>query len=627
MNRSHALIRSKDSSSSSQSLVLIACVLAIAALYLGRQVFIPLALALILSFLLTPLVMALEKLRLGRVPAVLMVTILSFAFIGTVIWGAAGPLVEILSELPSYKENLDIKIQALHATNGGSLSKATATVEALNKELSAMPRDVRARAQNKATARPLPVQVTAPQSSLVEELRELLGPLTGPIETAAIVIIFTLFMLVKREDLRNRLIRLAGRGQLSLMTQALDDAAQRLSRYLMLQFLVNASYGLLFGLALHFIGVPHARLFGVLCAILRFVPYIGTLIGAAFPIAMSLAVFPGWGHAGLTFGAFVILELTVSNILEPLLYGAHTGISSLAILVAAVFWAMLWGPVGLVLSTPLTVCLMVLGRHVPQLKFLEIVLGDEPVLPAEQHFYQRLLALDQEEARTIAETYLKDHPVELLYETVLIPALKLAEQDYNTGDVDDNTRRFIFRTTKDLVEELGENFEESDLAGSTDADRHDEVRPRITGTSTAEIACVPAREGADELATKMLAQVLSRAGHRVHEFSTASIENVASELSPEASRIVILSAIPPFSVNQARLLCRRLRKSISDVEIVVGLWNFEGGATAAQERLKAGCPTVVITTLSDALKQIQQIIDPAAAEVAEAQEVRAELEA
>lgn len=618
------MIRSKDSPSSSQSLVLIACVLAIAALYFGRQVFIPLALALVLSFLLTPMVMALEKLRLGRVPAVFLVTLLSFALIGIVMWGAAGPLVEILSELPSYQENLDTKIHALHARKDGNLSKATATVEALNKELSAVPGEITARAQNKASARPLPVQVTAPQSSLIQELRELLGPLTGPIETAAIVVIFTLFMLVQREDLRNRLIRLAGRGQLSLMTQALDDAAQRLSRYLMLQFLVNACYGLSFGLALHFIGVPHASLFGVLGVILRFVPYIGTLIGAAFPVAMSLAVFPGWGHAASAFGVFVVLELTVSNILEPLLYGAHTGISSLAILVAAVFWAMLWGPVGLILSTPLTVCLMVLGRHVPQLKFLEIVLGDEPVLPPEQHFYQRLLALDQEEARTIAETYLKDHPLEVLYESVLIPALKLAEQDYSTGDVDDDTRRFIFRTTKELVEELGETLEESDLPRSADAG---EVRLRITATSTAEIACVPAREGADELATTMLVQVLSQAGHRVHEFGTASIENLASELSPAALRIVILSAIPPFSVNQARLLCRRLRKNISNLELVVGLWNFEGGATAAQERLGAGCPSAVVTTLSDALNQIQQIIDPIAAEVAEAQEVRAESEA
>ena len=249
-----------------------------------------------------------------------------------------------MAQLPDYKANLDTKIQSLHVSKAGNLSKATATVQELNKELAAAPVQVAGQAQTKdqgtpRSIRPIPVQVAPPASSLAQDLGQLLGPLSGPLETAVIVIIFTMFMLVKREDLRNRAIRLAGRGQLSVMTQAFDDASSRLSRFLLLQCLVNTAYGSLFcGLGLYFIGVPHALLWGFVAAFLRFVPYIGSFAAAAFPIAMAIAVFPGWPQAGIVFGVFLALELTVSNVVEPMLYGANTGISSLAILVAAVFW-------------------------------------------------------------------------------------------------------------------------------------------------------------------------------------------------------------------------------------------------------------------------------------------------
>ncbi len=422
------MARSKEASASSKSLVLIAVVLAIATLYVGRQLFIPIALATVFAFLLTPFVSILEKLRIGRVPAVVTVLLFTFMLAGLVTWGVATQLVQVMVNLSDYKSNLDTKIRSLRTHSNGSLSRASATVQELSKELASVPGQVSsgyASEKDSRTARPvrpIPVQVAAPPSNFVQDLRELLGPLAEPAEIAAIVIIFTLFMLIKREDLRNRAIRLAGKGQLNVMTQALDDAGKRLSRYLLMQFLVNAGYGLLFGVALYFIGVPHVLLWGVFAAILRFVPYVGSPIAAALPIAMALAVFPAWREAEYIFGVFLVLELTVANVVEPLLYGAHTGISSLAILVAAVFWASLWGPVGLVLSTPLTVCLIVLGRHVPQLDFLEVLLGDEPVLLPEQCFYQRLLALDEIEARAIAESYLKENTLEDLYDSVILPA-------------------------------------------------------------------------------------------------------------------------------------------------------------------------------------------------------------
>jgi hypothetical protein len=450
--------------------------------------------------------------------------------------------------------------------------------------------------------------VAEPPSNLVQDLRALLGPLAGPVETAAIVIIFTLFMLVRREDLRNRAIRLAGRGQLHLMTQALDDAGRRLSRYLLLQCAVNAGYGAVFGLALHFIGVPHALLWGVFAGFLRFVPYVGTLLAAALPIALSVAVFPGWHHAGLTFGVFVLLELIVSNVIEPLLYGAHTGISSLAILVAAVFWATIWGPVGLILSTPLTVCLIVLGRYVPQLKFLEVVLGDEPVLLPEQCFYQRLLAMDQEEARAIALAHLKDNSLESLYESIILPSLKLAEHDHQEENLDDSTRRFMFRTVKELLDDLGDEYRGEQSAAGAENGAYLQAISSDYAPPRAHTACIPASGGADELVVTMLAQLLRQAGFRAREFRAGDPEAMLATVSHGDYGIACVSSISPFAVGEARSLCRGLRAGSPGLQVVMGLWSFE--SNTARQRIGPGCSGLVCTTLSEAFEQIRQIANP-----------------
>ncbi len=604
--------------SGSKSLVLIAFVLAIAALYFGRELFIPLALAFVLSFLLTPIVSLLEKIRIGRVASVLTVLILSFVLVGSMTWGVARQLVEIMVQLPDYKANLDEKIKLLHASNSGRFSKATANVQELNKELSAVPGQIasaRQETEQKTSrpSRPIPVQVAQPPSNLVQDLRALLGPLAGPLETAAIVIIFTLFMLAKREDLRNRAIRLAGHGQLNLMTQALDDAGRRLSRYLILQFAVNACYGAVFGLVLYFIGIPHALLWGVFAGMLRFVPYVGTLLAVALPVALALAVFPGWHHAGLVFLVFVVMEVTVANFIEPFLYGSHTGISSLAILVAAVFWATVWGPVGLILSTPLTVCLIVLGRHVPQLDFLEVLLGDEPVLLPEQCFYQRLLAMDQEEARSIAETYLKENSLESLYESIILPSLKLAEHDHQTEGLNDTARRFIFRNIRELIEDLGDQYtQDRDTASAQDAEDHADRQPPPSDValSKANAACIPANSGADELVTMMLVQLLQQSGVPARQFRAELTDAAWAELSQGEYAAVCISSISPFAVGEARSLCRRLRSGVSSLPVVIGLWSFE--SNRARQRLGPACSGLVSTTLSDALAQIRQLAEPTA---------------
>jgi predicted PurR-regulated permease PerM len=619
LDRGSTVVRSKDFTASSKSVMLIAFVLTIAALYFGRQVLIPLALGLVFSFLLTPFVTQLEKLHLGRVPAGLTVMALTLALIGTVSWGVAGQLVEVMAHVTDYKSNLDTKIQSLHAQKDGKLGKATATVKELNKELGAVSGQISAnQSQNKdpgsgRAIRPIPVEVAAPPSNVIQDLRALLGPLAGVLESTVIVIIFTLFMLLNREDLRNRAIRLAGRGQLSLMTQALDDAGHRLSRYLLLQFVVNAGYGLLFGGGLYFIGVPHAFLWGVLAALLRFVPYIGTLAAATFPILMSLAVFPGWQQAGLAFGLFVVLEVLVSNFVEPTLYGVHTGISSLAILVAAIFWTTLWGSVGLILSTPLTVCLVVLGRYVPQLRFLEVVLGDEPVLTAGQSFYQRLLAMDQDEAREIAVAHLKDNSLESLYESILIPALRLAEQEDHISGLDDDSKRFVLRSTKELIEELGDQIGEGLLSNGAKDKPNGRRRRSQASEVNKSIVCIPSRNGADDLVALMLTQLLQHAGYDARQMQAEAVEELLASVSSREYSVVCVSSLLPFALAQTRALCRKLHASNPDVQIIVGSWDFEGGAEKARERLgAAGCP-IVTTTLSDALGQIRKIDDPAVA--------------
>jgi hypothetical protein len=300
------------------------------------------------------------------------------------------------------------------------------------------------------------VQIVPQAAGELDYVRDLVQPVVRPLAEAGLVLIFTVFMLIKRFDLRHRLFRLVGLGQINMMTQALDDAAQRVSRYLLMQILVNAGFGALFGIGLYFIGVPSPALWGAVAGILRIVPYLGTLVAAAMPIALSLAAFTSWLPPLLVFVLFAGLELIIGNFVEPWLYGTNTGISSLALLVAAIFWTVLWGPAGLILSTPLTVCVVVLGRYVPQFSFLHILLGDEEVLGAEAQIYQRLLAMDQPEAHAIVDRFLKEKPLVELYDSVFIPALSLVEEDRHKGALEKTREEFLFLSINDMITELSE---------------------------------------------------------------------------------------------------------------------------------------------------------------------------
>ena len=605
------MARPNPNRSVSDLLAVAVAVVVVATLYLARVVLIPFGLAMLFSFLLTPAVSCLERIRFPRALAVSFVVVISIGALGFVGWTVANQLVDVTSQLPSYKANIQNKIETVRSPKGQGLNKAADAIVELSNELSTQPPAAPTTGnpgapKSPSATRPLPVQVVSPPINLLESA----GSVLGPLGTAGIAIVFTIFMLIRREDLRNRFIVLAGRGRLNIMTKALDEAAQRVSRYLFLQFVVNASYGVVVGIALYFIGVPNALLWGVGAGILRFLPYIGPPLGAIFPILLSLAVFDSWTRALITIGLFVLIELAVSNFVEPSLYGAHTGISALAVLFAAVFWTLLWGPIGLVLSTPLTVCLVVMARHVPHLGFLHVILGVEPVLSPEAQFYQRLLAMDYDEAKQVLDKYLKDEPSVELYDSVLIPALCLAEHDRHRNELDEGTEKFVCQSIKELVEEINDrSIEQRELqaigAENTAASEASPGSQREgTADGTSYVVCVPVRDEADEIIGTMLAHLLESAGYRAHFLDLGTKDDMLAQILEEKPDIVCLSALPPFAAAHARKLYRGLRVQSPDLKIVIGLWNCAEDAEQAAAQISGATGDHVSGTLAQAIQQI-----------------------
>ncbi len=578
---------------------------AVAALYFAREILIPFAFALTLTFLLTPVVALLQKLHVGRVVSVLATVVISMALAGGIGWIIAAQLVDVANQLPLYRDNIHAKIQAFHIPVSGQLGHAAESLQEVVRELSGpgasspaahLPRQNRKQPNGPpAAVIPTPVELVEAPTSGWTELRDWGTPFLAPLGRAGMVIIFMVFMLLKREDLRNRLLRLAGLGQLNVMTQAFNDASGRVSRYLLMQFLVNAGFGTLFGLGLYCIGVPNPVLWGALASILRIVPYVGTLIAATMPLALSLAVFDGWLRPLLVLAVVVSLELTIGNFVEPWLYGTHVGISSLALLVAAVFWAALWGPAGLILSTPLTVCVAVLGRYVPHLSFLHILLGDEPVLAADAQLYQRLLAMDQLEAHTIVGDFLKGRPLVELYDSVLVPALSMAEQDRHKGAIDAVREEFLFLSINEMIAE----FSEYQVPVS-------EARPAH------RILCIPAHDRADEITATMLAQILEKNG-----FITMSLpiggpapNEILAAVEAGPNDIVCISSLPPYAFAPARALCKQIRERFPKLRVVVCVWGFSGDLEKAGARFERTRPDRLCTSLASAVEYVQELVQP-----------------
>ncbi len=579
----------------------------VAALYLAKDVLVPLTLAILLSFLLSPICDWLERRRLGRVPAVLVTALTGFVVLGLVIWTAVVQLTDLAPKLPEYQNNIQVKLHSVNDYLSSALSRATHTAQEL--------------AQYKPTAgppgtsdRPFSVRVISSPPSAMEVISGMFGTLIGVLGAIGVVIVLVVFFLIRRDDLRDRFIRLVGGGQVTQTTRALEDAAARVSRYLLMQLAVNACLGVSVALGLYLIGVPNAVLWGIAAAALRFVPYVGVWIAAIVPIGLSLAISDNWLAPALTFGLFVVLELAVSNVLEPWLYGKHTGVSPVAVLVAAVAWTWLWGIAGLLLATPLTVCLLVIGKHVPQLSFLTILLGDEPVFETKTRVYQRLLAGDQEEAAELLEERLDHEPLAQIYDTVLIPALALTETHWHLGELNDARHAFIFQSVKEIIEGLAESQRvppapiETEPADQTIGDSA-AVVPVVSPKPC--ILCLPARTEADEIAAIMLAQLLKADDWTAQSVAiTAQATEIVDYVENHEAVVICISAMAPAAVMHARHLFRRLRREFPAARIVIGLWDASADLAKARSRIGSGETAEVVGTLADAQEHVRQLTQP-----------------
>jgi len=591
---------------------LLGIVAVVAALYFGRDVLLPLAVAVLLTFALAPVVAWLRKLHVPRIAAVITVVIAAFAAI--ILFGAvvASQLSSLAQNLPQYQSNIETKVQTIRDANVGEgmFERVSRLLERLGREIEAEEEEGRpgSAATERDTLQPLPVRVIEPSAQPLQVLQSLVGPLIEPLATGGIIVVVVIFMLMKREDLRDRFIRLVGAGDLHRTTAAIQDAGRRVGQYLLMQLVVNVTYAIPVGIGLWVIGVPNALLWALLALVLRFVPYIGPVIATIFPLALALAVDPGWTMLLWTAALFIVLELISNNVVEPWLYGSRTGLSALAIIVSAIFWTWLWGPLGLLLSTPLTVCLVVLGRHVPQFEFLDVLLGNEPVLEPHQQLYQRLLAGDPDEATDRAEAFLAEQSLATFYATVAIPALALGEADRSRGVLTEERRQRVAECAADLVDNLedyavveaGEGEPAAVTAGErpdTEADAAADDLPRHQRGEGLTVLCAGGRGELDDAAALMLGQVLACEGTSVRTVGHRALVSARlGGLDLDGVDCVVIGFLNASSEMHARYMVRRLKRARRALRVGVVFWASAGDVIEGVKQSAAiGCDFVAHT--------------------------------
>lgn len=608
-------------------------VIIVTALYVGREIFVPVALAILLSFVLASPVSALQRMRVPRGIAVVGVVLLAFAIIFALGSLIATQLNRLAGDLPRYQATIQSKIQSVRGVTGGSstLERAAGMLQDLGKELdkpkAGLPdKQITPSLSNPTGSRPVipvPVEVLQPDPGALESLRSLIAPLVSPLATTGIIVIFVIFILVQREDLRNRLIRLAGSGDLQRTTAALDDAAGRLSRLFLNELLINTGFGIIIGSGLWLIGIPTAVLWGILASVLRFVPYIGSVIAAAFPLALAVAVDPGWSMLAWTAILFLVVEPVVGQVIEPMVYGRSTGLSPVAVVVSATFWTALWGPIGLVLATPLTVCLVVLGRHVERLSFLDVMFGDRPALSPAEIFYQRMLAGDPAEATEKAEEFLKARSLSSYYDEVAIKGLQLAQVDLDRQALDGSRLSRIRDTVLEFANDLSDQVDKEPTGDRLTADA--EAAAAVEAASVEPVyadlpvlqrdklplewrgdnpvLCIAGRTALDEAAGVMFAQLCTVHGlyARVKGPEALSTSNIF-QLETAGVAIVCLSYLNAANPAQIRYAVRRLRRKLPSARIMVGLWTGVEADEKTAAILESSKADLLASTLREATR-------------------------
>jgi len=573
-------------------------VLVVAVLYWAEAVLVPVALAILISFVLDPPVTWLER-WIGRVPAVLAVVTLVFVLLGLAGWGLAQQMASLSEDLPSYRVNILAKVKDIRgAGRGGTVEKLQETVETIKTDLGA---------SDTPEVKPAPVVIT---SELVSGFPGLtwLGPIVGRLGTAGLVIVLVIFILLERRDLRDRLISLFGQGQLTVTTKAFDEAGSRVSRQLLMQSLASLIYGIVAWGGLYLLDVPYPLVWGALGAALRYIPYVGPLLGAAVPIVVSLAALPGWSGPLTVVGMFIVLELFTNLVVETALYAGAAGVSQVALLISVAFWSWLWGPLGLLMATPLTVCVVVLGRHVPGLAWVGTLMADTPALAPEFSYYQRLLARDPGEAADLIDRHVKASPAGSVYDALLLPAINYAERDRLEQRLSEEEETAVIDATRELLSDAAESIRRAQAAPAKPSP--DETVPSSVPREPLRILGYAAGGPGDEVALTMLSHMLAELPIVIE---TTSARLLASELvatvQTRGVSVVCIADLPPSPSSKTRYLVQRLHAALPEVRILVGRWSPPMMADESTERLREAGATLVSSTLAETRDYLSGLVE------------------
>jgi predicted PurR-regulated permease PerM len=572
-----------------------------AILYWGQVVLIPLALAALVTFLMSPLVARLDHWGLPRLIAVLVVASVVTGVVGALGYVVVGELGVLAEELPAYRDNVHAKIAELRTMiEGGTLEQVQRTIEDIRE-------DVERNAQTESQAadaeprdeEPGPVRVEiTPQSQLLGGMAAL-GTAFQAIATGGVAMLLSIFMLIKREDLRDRLVSLAGQSSLVVTTKALAEAGQRITRYLLMQFIVNATMGLAVWLGLYLIGVPYSALWGLAAAVLRYIPYVGPWVAALLPIMISIVTAPGWEQVALVIGLFVTLELLSNNMMEPWLYGRSVGLSAIAVILAAVFWTWLWGPVGLVLSTPITACIVVLSQYFPELAIFDRLLSERPALKPHLSLYQRLLARDEDEAEDIVVRHVAEHSLDVTCESLLLGTLIVLKRDVAGGRIAAEDGAFVASALREIVDDLA-------------SDAEPQAPPPGSGPPVLLIG-FPLSDGLDEIALQLLA-VMLRAEHCTLEILSSErlVGERIAEIVDRTPAAICIPSMPPGDLTGVRHACKRLRARLPTTKLIAGRLGASPVADRSNRLLAAAGCEVVTSSLDDMRKVLRRIVRDAA---------------
>ena len=610
-------------------LTLAVSVVVVAGLYLGRTVLIPITLAVLLSFLLAPIVNLLRRIHLGRVLSVLVAVVLALSIILAFGGLIGAQIAGLAQDVPKYATTIRSKIETVQHF---ATSQTHMIMGRFGQQLTPSSGPP-AKASGTAEQKPVQVEVHEPEPTPIQLAERIIAPIIDPLSTTAIVLIVAIFVLLQREDLRDRLIRLFGSSDLHRTTTAMNDAARRLSRYFLTQLGINTAFGIITGTGLWLIGVPSPLLWGIIGMLLRFVPYIGAPLSAILPLALAAAVSPGWSMMFWTAGLYAVTEAIMGQVVEPMLYGHSTGLSPFSVVVSATFWTWLWGPIGLILSTPLTLCLVVLGRHVERLEFLDVILGDRPALTPVESFYQRMLAGDPDEARDQAEVLLRDRPLSSYYDEVALKGLQLAATDAARGVLTEVQLVKIKASMQELIDELDEHDDkepatkEASESAPTGLSRSEQDLPKhpppgrlieddlpVAWRGKAPVICIAGRGPLDELAASMLAQLLHKNGLKARVLHQEAASRVrVGVLDGEGVAMVCLCYLELGGTpSHLRYLLRRLRQRLPAAKLLVGLWPAEQ-AILTDDRLRAAVGADVYT--SSLREAVEACLEAARAEV------------